>query len=108
MAQLKPILGFVLVGAGVLIIGYALYSSLMIFKGKNEPPQIFSRPLAMRTAQNQEAQQAEALLQDQLKAYMPPDAFARMLNLVSWSILSGVLILGGGQMAGIGVKLLKP
>lgn len=107
MTQLKPIIGFVLLCGGVLVVCYALYSSLMIFKGKNEPPQLFSRPLEMRTEITTDQQEAKALLQDQLKAYMPPDTFARMLNLVSWSILAGVLIIGGGQISGIGVKLLK-
>lgn len=35
------------------------------------------------------------------------DALPKLLNFSSWSLFLGILMLGGGQIAGIGVKLLK-
>lgn len=108
MGLTKKISGFILLFAGLIIIFYGLYSSYNIFNGKTEAPVVF------QTAENNispakidlEAQ-AQKLLEDQLKNLLPAGSITQLLNLLSWSIFAGILVLGGGQISGIGIKLLK-
>ncbi|KKU86734.1 MAG: ATP-dependent DNA helicase [Parcubacteria group bacterium GW2011_GWA2_47_9] len=43
----------------------------------------------------------------QLQGILPADSVPKMLNLTVWSIFAWLLFLGGGQIAGVGTKLLK-
>lgn len=93
----ERILGFFFLFLGVGIIAFALFSSFQVFTGKTVPPQIFS---ALE-------QQASNILQEQLKEFIPPNTVPKILNLSVWSLFLGLLMFGGGQISGIGVKLLK-
>ena len=108
----QKITGFVLLGIGVGIVLYALFVSYGIFAGSKEPPEVFSEPVKeigvskSSEAQNVE-QQVEELLRKQLASLLPEDTISKTLNFFSWSIFAGILIFGGTQLAGLGVKLLK-
>ncbi len=112
------IFGFVLVFLGVGIILFSLYSSFNIFTGVNLAPEIF--PLEQQVTGLDEKQtvslldiqgQMEQIMKEemgkQLQSMFPPNFMASMLNLTAWSILSGILIFGGAQIAGVGSKLLR-
>ena len=106
----ERIIGFILLFLGVAIILFALYSSYGILTGAAEPPEIFEAPREQSvTNEGSEALevQVQALLQDQLSSILPEDALPKTFNLFAWSILAGILIFGGGQVAGLGVKLLR-
>jgi hypothetical protein len=109
MSLIKKISGFVLLLGGVVIILYSLNSSYGIFTAKNPAPEIFkAEQKTIQKAGGQDLQaQLEGILQDQLKGLLPAGSLPALLNLVSWSIFAGILILGGGQIAGLGIKLLK-
>ena len=113
--NIERILGFVLLVVGVGLILYSLFASYGIFTGSQEAPEIFSDPVGNEietsadeaTASADVQQQLQSLMQEQLKGILPEGTIPKTLNLFAWSIFTGILIFGGGQIAGIGVKLLR-
>ena len=111
MSLIKKILGLILLFVGLAIIFYALYSSYDIFSAKAVAPELFkieqqSESISPGGTQDLQAQ-IQKMLQDQLKGMLPADSIPQLFNLISWSILAGILILGGSQIASIGIKLIK-
>jgi len=107
----QKITGFVLLGIGAAIILYALFASYGIFTGSKEPPEVFSEPVkeigvSTPSGTQDVEQQIQGLLQKQLTSLLPENTISKTLNLFSWSIFAGILIFGGTQLAGLGVKLL--
>ncbi len=111
----ERITGLIIVLVGVGIIGYALYSSLQIFTGKVEPPELFSETQMPAKPKADSApagdlqnlqEQLGNLLGEQLESIVPINVVPRTLNLSMWSVFVGLLIFGGSQTAGIGIKLL--
>ena len=111
MSSVKKILGLVMLFGGLAVIIYGLYSSYEIFTAKNEPPVIFEMPEQTSVVQKGAVQDLQAQLQgllgEQLRGIFPAESTAKLFNLISWSIFAGILMLGGGQIAGLGIKLLK-
>ena len=111
MTFAKRGLGLILLFGGLAVIIYGLYSSYEIFTAKNEPPVIFEIPGQTSTVQKGTTQdlqaQLQGLLSEQLRGILPAESTAKLFNLISWSIFAGILLLGGGQIAGLGIKLLK-
>lgn len=110
----KQIAGWFLVSAGVLLIAWTLYSSWQIFTGSAKAPEIFSivpaqaKKQAAGGAQDLQAQELlSQILKEQLQGFFPANSTPKLLNLISWSVLATIFLLGGGQLAGIGVKLLQ-
>ena len=108
------IFGWVLLIAGVAIIGWTLISSYNIFTGKAAPPEIFALPeeepgpLTREITSLPDIQaQMEKMIGEQLKGIIPVDTLPKMLNLIVWSILAGLLIFGGAQISNLGIKLIK-
>ena len=103
--------GFALLILGVGLIVYSLYSSFQIFTGVVQPPEIFSpveKPFQQETSQDGGAQeQVKQLLAEQLENILPADTIPKVLNISMWSVFAGLLLFGGAQIAGIGIKLLK-
>jgi len=116
MALATKIFGWALLLAGVVVIGWTLYSSYNIFTGKAALPEIFEIPKEEVKAPTAKGQitgiediqaQMEKMLSEQLKGVIPTDALPKILNLIVWSMLAGLLIFGGSQIAGLGIKLIK-
>jgi hypothetical protein len=107
----KKTLGYCLVVLGLFIILGTLYGSYNIFMGKVPAPEMFKDNTSQLSAQKSSSQdpqaQIEEMIKNQMGSFLPQGGIAGILNLVSWSILAGILILGGGQISGIGTKLLK-
>ncbi len=108
----QKIIGFVLLGIGVVIVLYALFASYGIFTGSKEPSEVFSEPVKEMGVSTSSGiqdveQQIQGLLQKQLASLLPEDTISKTLNLFSWSIFAGILMFGGTQLAGIGVRLLN-
>jgi len=105
----NKILGYPLVLLGLIIIITTLYGSYEIFTGKIPVPSIFPTPQEEAVSGNktQDLQkQMEETIRKQIGDLIPADSLPKLLNLISWSILAGILIFGGTQMAGIGIKLI--
>lgn len=113
----KQIVGWFLLSMGVLLIAWTLYSSWQIFTGKAAAPEIFKvassvaakRPQGGGTKdlQAQAQELVSQTLKEQLQQFLPIDYTPKLLNLFSWSIFAGILLFGGGQIAGMGIKLLS-
>lgn len=106
----NKILGYLLLSAGILIMTFSLWQSYQIFSGKVLPPAVFSAPSPAPAGavfgQGYQQQFNDAVRQ-QLSNMLPADQISKLLNLISWSMLAGILLWGGGQVAGIGSKLLR-
>lgn len=115
--QPVKVFGWFLLIAGILIIAYSLFSSYNIFTGKSLAPQIFKLgektevTLPQKEKEMNLEEKAEMMVQEQLQKQfqemIPADAMVKILNLISWSILAGILIFGGGQISGLGIRLIK-
>jgi hypothetical protein len=109
--SLKQFSGWVLLLAGLAIILWTLYSSYNIFTAKTEAPEIFKATKKEAVSPKKGTQdlqaQMEKMIEEQLKGILPVDFLPRLLNLIAWSIFAGILIFGGTQIAGLGIKLIK-
>lgn len=113
--MINKILGYVLIMAGLAVIGWTLWQSYNIFAGKVLAPLVFKTPAPVETAENKKEgnleeqlqKQMEEILKQQISQMLPADTLPKLLNLISWSILTGIFIFGGGAIAGIGVKMVK-
>jgi hypothetical protein len=116
MTSATKIFGWLLLLVGLAIIGWTLSSSYNIFTGKAEIPAIFKietketiTPTTGKIPTTQAELQKEMgkMIGEQLKEIIPVDTLPKLLNLITWSILAGILIFGGAQISGLGIKLLK-
>ncbi len=107
----NKILGYPLILLGLAIILTTIYGSYEIFTGKIPVPAIFSTPQQGNSAVSDKTQdlqkQIEETIKKQIGDLIPADSLPKLLNLISWSILAGILIFGGGQVAGIGIRLIS-
>jgi len=109
--NLNKIIGFVLLILGLLIIGWTLFESYNIFNGKTSAPFVFkTQTFEQKTSSNNPTdlkKQLNEALKKQLNEMLSPETFSKILNMISWSIFAGILILGGGQIAGLGIRLIS-
>lgn len=111
--NITKIFGWCLLIAGIILIAWTMLSTYNIFTGKTPAPEIFKvtevkkeKVLPKGTFDNIQAQM-EKMIAEQLKGILPVETTPRLLNLISWSILAGILIFGGNQIANLGIKLIK-
>jgi hypothetical protein len=99
-------LGTFLVIIGISIIFYAMFFSMQIFMQEKEPPEIFK---ANEISFNQLMQKEETEENTELDGVNVEDVFPVNLffNIFAAGIFTGILILGGAKIAGIGVGILK-
>ncbi|MBI2054061.1 MAG: hypothetical protein HYT36_01895 [Candidatus Staskawiczbacteria bacterium] len=113
--MVNKIFGYILIIAGLAVIGWTLFQSYNIFTDKISAPLVFKTPAPLEKSeskkiadmQEQLQKQMEETLKQQFSQMLPADTLPKLLNLISWSILACILIFGGGQVAGIGAKMLK-
>lgn len=108
----EKIIGWVLLFLGMAIIFYSLYSSFNIFTGAKEAPEIFKmnekETILFKEVDSLNVQgQMERLIEKQLTGLLPADFMPKILNLIVWSMIAGILIFGGAQISGLGIKLIK-
>lgn len=102
------IFGWVLLITGILVIGWTLMTSYGIFTGEVEVPEVFKTAEGGEVSQKEGIQAGlEEMMSQQLQGMLPIGSITTMLNLAAWSILAFILIFGGGQIAGLGIKLIK-
>jgi len=117
----NKIFGGILLVIGIFIILWGLYSSYSIFKGNAVLPQVFradeliteepigeeSKDDSLGLTPEEIQENMEEAVGDQLAKMFPPGIFLKLLNLISWSIFAWILIMGGGKIAFLGIKMLK-
>ena len=114
----NKLFGWVLLAAGLAIIGYCLYSSYGIFTAKKPVPEIFKvaqEQTSLAADQKKSGQdiqaQMEQAMSEQIKGtlgkMLPTDSIPKLLNLIAWSIFAAILVLIGGKVGELGIRLLK-
>ena len=107
----SQIAGWIVFLAGLFIIGWTLMASYNIFTAKAALPEFFKIPESQTSGQQAATQDVQAQLQqmigEQLKGILPHDSLYKFLNLAVWSMLAFILIFGGSQISGLGIKLIK-
>ncbi|MFA5878003.1 MAG: hypothetical protein WC845_01420 [Candidatus Staskawiczbacteria bacterium] len=108
----NKIIGYLLLLLGLVIILSSLYGTYEMFTGKINAPEIFKVPAkeipTPDTNPRDLQKQMEETIRKQIAELFPIETIYKLLNLISWSIFAGVLIIGGGQISGIGTKLVMP
>lgn len=114
---ITKIVGWVLLSVGVGIIFWTLYTSYNFFTAKTVLPKFFkieAKENNLNTSKwktpitpEEIQKQVEEMISQQLKEILPSDTLSNFLNLFVWSILAGILIFGGSQIATLGIKLIK-
>ncbi len=111
MDKMEKIIGWILLIAGVILIGWTLLSSYNIFTARADLPEFFEPSQEELLPQEGRTQDIQAQLQqmigEQLKGMLPVDSMTKLLNLIVWSMLAFILIFGGTQISGLGIKLIK-
>ena len=115
--MVAKIFGWILLISGVAIIGWTLYSSYNIFTGKAVVPEIFKMPVeeteapaakgGIPTTPTEIQEVMGKMIGEQLKGFLPVDTLPKLLDLAIWSMLTFILISGGGHISSLGIKLLK-
>ncbi len=107
----SKIIGWLTFLAGISIILFSLYSSYNLLTGKGVLPEFFTfEPKQTGSVQKETFPGQEMigdLITEQLKGFLPENTIPRVLNLLVWSVLAGILIFGGAQIANLGIKLIK-
>ena len=115
-SKLQNLIGWVLLLVGLAAILWTVYSSYNIFTAKAPAPEIFKVEREVQTpggagktpaTQAELQKEMEKLIGEQLKGLLPVDTLPKLLNLISWSIFAGILILAGAQTSGSGIKMIK-
>lgn len=104
--------GWMIFLTGLAVIVWTLLFSYNIFTAKTAVPEIFKITAEKASSQKgtgaQDIQaQLETMMSEQLKGILPVDSIPKLLNLIAWSIGAFILIFGGTQIAGLGIKLIK-
>ena len=106
----SKIVGWLVFLAGIVIIGWTLLSSYNIFTAKTPVPEFFPLPQESltqeQTGQSME-EQFQQMIGEQIKGLIPVDTLPQVLNLAIWSMLAFILVFGGSQIAGLGIRLVK-
>ena len=103
---INKIIGYILLAVGLLLIMVPLYQTYNIFSGKTPPPVVF-KTAPVSEPKNTNPFDIGQQVQNAVTKALPIDLINSTLNLVSWMILLVVLMFGGGQIANLGIKLLK-
>lgn len=108
------IISLLLLLLGVAIILYTIYNSYRIFTAKTAAPEIFKQSaFELNGNQNDTGLDSRGnvdvnkIIRFQVEQLLPTGSVTNILNLVSWSILAGIMIFGGSQISILGIKLLK-
>jgi len=111
----EKVVGWILLGAGIVLIVWVLFASYMVFSGQSTPPGLFRleerAPLPERVGfpltQEELKKEMERMVAEQILAMFPEGALTKVFNLTAWSIMAGIMIFGGAKISEIGVRLIK-
>ena len=110
----NKIIGYTLLIVGLSLIIFTLYQSYNIFTDKYSAPSIFKVQTPLSPSKNNSGNSLQDLqkqlnqeISKQISQMVPADTLPKILNLFSWSILAGIFIFGGSQIAILGVKMIK-
>ena len=110
----NKIIGYALLVAGLLLIIFTLYQSYSIFMGNSPAPLIFKVEAPTQASKANGVNNSSDLqkklneeISKQIGQMISADTLPKLFNLLSWSILAGILIFGGAQISSLGIKMIK-
>ncbi len=96
-------IGWLILGAGIILIAWTSFKSYNIFLGKIPPPQIFETE---EEEVKKGGTEIEEMVRSHLEKAIPPKSINKLLNLISWSVFAFILIFSGGQIIKPGTRLI--
>jgi hypothetical protein len=107
---LNKTIGYILLAVGLIFIFGTLWQTYNIFFDKASAPLVFKtqseQPQTSSGSLDIQAQISQSV-QKQLSQILPLATITKILNLTAWSMLAFILIVAGGTVSGIGVKLIN-
>jgi len=100
---MRIIFGIILIILGVLLILWGVWESYNIFNAKRDVPEIFKLGEETEPSNGQ----IENVINEQISKIIPKGQIQKMLNLASWAMFMMILVVAGGKLASIGIKLLR-
>lgn len=95
----KEKVGYVILIAGLCIMGYSIASVIIVFNGGN-------MPLELLQSENKKIDTAKQTNQTpNLKEIIEP--LFPMFNALIWMVIALLLVVSGGKVARIGIKMMK-
>jgi len=108
----SKILGIIIIFTGLSISLWGIYQAYEVYSQRISPP-VFFKPvsplekgISKLPTKNLEFQ-LQSMIQKQLGNLLPARYIADLLNFIVFSVLIGLFIFGGVQIAYVGVKLIK-
>jgi len=99
--------GYTLLAIGLVITFWTLYQSYTIFTDKASAPMIFKTQVVEQKSKVNNQLDLKQQIEQRISELLPLDILPKMLNLLAWLMLAIILILGGGQIAALGIKMIK-
>ena len=109
--NLSKIIGWLVFSVGIIIIGSTLYFTYNVFTGNATTPEVFKAESISQESTQEQASGLEGELQrmlsEQLENLIPLDSIIKFSNLAVWTIGAWILIMGGGKISELGIKLIR-
>lgn len=94
------VIGYVLLVAGLCLIIYSAHLAYSTFTGAKSPPEIFELKDVPSVVPTDQTQMPEVNV-------FPPSFLNQMGNLSVYSLLIMLLMMAGGKIADLGIKMIK-
>ncbi len=119
--NIKKIVGWVLLAAGLAVIAQTVNLSFGYFTAKQDFPAVFKAPAvdgakATQNTPNQDlaaidiqAEMQKAMGQatnEAIVEMLPAESIAKLLNAIVWSMFATFLVYAGAHIAGTGIKMI--
>jgi len=107
--RIEKIFGWALLILGIFIILWTLNFAFKAFKGEKQFFKVFEPKKISKIEKTPQTleEKLQKEISESLKEALPIEEIYKILNLVAFSIFSGIFIFGGSQIASLGIKLLK-
>lgn len=115
----KNIFGWILLVAGLFVVGGAINSSYQYFTAKANFPAVFkisavasdgtitSGQKSVTATQTDVQVQLQQATNKAIADMFPADSVSKLLNAISWSMFAAFLVYAGSKIAEIGIKLIS-
>ena len=112
-------MGWILLAAGLAVIGWTMNTSYRYFTAKADFPPVFNFGENSGTAKSQSLDAANLNIEAQMQLAMsqatqeavanllPAREIAKLLNVIVWSMFAAFMVYAGFKIAEIGVKIIS-
>ena len=98
--QAEKILGYILLGVGLIIIFVCGYNAYTVFTGQSAPPEVFKMESVSFNVDN------NAGAASRLELISGGNA-SKLINMALWYILMFFLVQVGGKVSSLGIQMVK-